>query len=203
MRRRGVLVALAFVGACHRLPSESHDAGAAVTLAPATPKVDVEVVVKNGCLSCHTDQMLEQQRLTPKQWAGEVKKMIGWGALVEPEVTDALVAYLAARFGPDAGPYDPSRIASAAAAAAIAPEADGPLGGGDAKRGALLFRLRCSPCHAENGRGQIGVNLVDRPLLYRATEFAAIVRAGKGRMPPAPDLSDGAVGDLLADLRRR
>ena len=45
------------------------------------------------------------------------------------------------------------------------------------------------------------MNLVDKPRLYRAPEFSAIVRAGKGRMPAYEQLSDEQLADLLAFLR--
>lgn len=54
-----------------------------------------------ACLQCHSASMATQQTLTEKQWGREVDKMIGWGAAVPADRRDALVAYLAARFGPD------------------------------------------------------------------------------------------------------
>jgi len=62
----------------------------------------------------------------------------------------------------------------------------------------------CAPCHAEDGRGaEVGVNLVDRPLLYRAADFARWVRVGRGRMPGFKDVGDAQIADLLAHLRAR
>jgi mono/diheme cytochrome c family protein len=163
--------------------------------------VSPEWLVKNDCLACHTVQMLEEQRLTPKQWGAVVKKMVGWGAPVDPATSDLLVAYLADHYGPDAGAYDPPLLAPAEATLALAPEEDGPLAGGEPARGATLYRDRCAACHGAEARGQLGVALVDRPLLYRAASFAAVIRKGKGRMDPAPDTSDGEIADLLAHLR--
>ena len=55
---------------------------------------------KRACTTCHETDIIEQQRLTRGRWVGSVDKMIRWGATVTPEEKDALVDYLAARFGP-------------------------------------------------------------------------------------------------------
>ena len=148
--------------------------------------------------------MIAQQRLTPTQWAGVVKKMHGWGAPVEPENIDALVAYLAATYGPTAGPYRVETLSAVEAAAAVASQPDGPFAGGDAGRGAVTYHELCATCHADDARGAaLGVCLADRPLLYRAADFSRIVRTGRGRMPAfrEHDVPDPSVADLLAHLR--
>ena len=196
--------ALLALAACHGAASEgpraSTDAAPGIAADAAAP-VDPAWLVKNDCLSCHTEQMLEQQRLTPKQWAAVVKKMTGWGAPVEPEVAGDLALYLADRYGPDAGAYDPPSLPPSEAARALAPEDAGALPKGDATRGASLFRDRCAACHGADGRGQLGVCVVDRPLLDRPAAFAAVIRAGKGRMAPAAETTDQEIADLLAHLR--
>ena len=55
---------------------------------------------KRVCTTCHETDIIEQQRLTRPRWVGSVDKMIRWGAAVKPEEKDAIVDYLAARFGP-------------------------------------------------------------------------------------------------------
>lgn len=55
---------------------------------------------KRACTPCHETDIIEQQRLTRGRWVGSVDKMIRWGATVTPEERDALVDYLASRFGP-------------------------------------------------------------------------------------------------------
>jgi hypothetical protein len=52
-----------------------------------------------ACLSCHSTDLLRQQRLTEAQWAASVNKMVGWGAEVPEEKKDELVKYLAFHFG--------------------------------------------------------------------------------------------------------
>ena len=172
--------------------------------APILPEAAAHALIVDNCLSCHTEEMIAQQRLTQKQWEGVVKKMHGWGAAVEPENIDPLVAYLAATYGPSAGSYRVPTISAAEAAAALAPQPDGPFAGGDAKRGAVTYHELCATCHAENARGAaLGVALADRPLLYRAADFAHTIRLGRGRMPAfrEPDLPNPQLADLLAHLR--
>jgi hypothetical protein len=59
-------------------------------------KADVEA----ACYSCHSADLLAQQRLTEKQWTATVEKMIRWGAVVPPAKQPAMIAYLAKSFGP-------------------------------------------------------------------------------------------------------
>lgn len=80
------------------------------------------------------------------------------------------------------------------------PEANPP---GDPTRGKTLFDTRCLVCHGADGRGTIGVNITDRPILQQATTFIASVKVGRGRMPPHPDLDAAQFGDLLAWLRTK
>ena len=169
--------------------------------APAAPvAIDPRKLVTDNCLSCHANDMLAQQRLTSAQWAKVVKKMAGWGALIEPANTDALVAYLAASYGADAGPYASASITPAEAAAQLAPQDDGAFAGGDPVHGTKVFGERCAACHGLDAHGGIGVNLVDRPILYRPGQLAQTVRAGKGRMTPFTG-SDRDLADVVAYLR--
>jgi cytochrome c5 len=160
-------------------------------------------VVTNACTSCHAGLMLEQQRLTPAQWEAVTKKMEGWGAQVEPERHALLVRYLSAQYTVDGPPYVPARIDALAAAKALAPEPDGVYAGGSAERGRALYVEACAACHGADARGgEAAIVLHDRPILYRANDFARIVATGKGRMPSFT-LPRQAVADLLAHLRRQ
>lgn len=214
MSRRALLFVLlaALGGGCHRERDRPAPDATASAPAPASAAAasDANVVseatgrslVENNCLSCHAADMVAQQRLTAKQWASVVKKMHGWGAPVEPENVEPLIAYLAAHQGPSAAPYAPAAVPAAEAARAVDPLPDGPFAGGDAKKGLVAYHEMCAPCHAENGRGaEVGVNLVDRPLLHRAADFARWVRVGRGRMPGFKDVGDAQIADLLAHLR--
>jgi mono/diheme cytochrome c family protein len=208
-----LLTALALAGAaCSKqraLENRAADAAASVpadagaSSSSATPAVSPEegrALVKNACLSCHSDEMLAQQRLTPAQWTKVVTKMVSWGANLEPNDTAPLIAWLSATYTVDAGTYIPAAIPAAAAPAELAPLPDGPFANGDPERGRPLYVDKCSGCHGPYARGHIGVLLVDRPFLYRASEVAETIRRGRGKMTPMV-MSDADIADILAHLR--
>jgi mono/diheme cytochrome c family protein len=185
-------------------PSAPSASVASVATTPSPSTSDGKKLVAGACLSCHAEEMLAQQRLPKEKWAAEVKKMAGWGANLDPSDNDALVAYLAATYGPDAGAWEPETITAADAKKALEPVDDGPLGGGDATRGKPLYVEQCSACHGVDGRGAqgaLGVTLTERPILYRAADLAAIVRKGRGKMTPLPNDTDAQIADVLAYLR--
>ena len=216
-RTTGLLLALcaSFTGGCKSeqgspAPASSRTLVASAS-APASPAVapllspgDARALIAESCLSCHAQEMIAQQRLTPTQWRAVVKKMHGWGAPVEAENIDPLVAYLATIYGPAAGPYRVATLSPADAEAAIAPRPDGLFAGGNAGRGKATYHELCATCHGEEARGaELGVGLADRPLLHHATDFARIVRSGRGRMPAfrEQDVPDPRIADVLAHLR--
>lgn len=162
--------------------------------------LDARAIAEKSCGSCHTMEMLAQQRLTDAQWTKTVTKMVSWGANLEASETPALIAWLSAEYGPDAGPYPTPELEETKAAAAEGALLDGPFAGGGAERGHALYTDRCSGCHGPEARGHIGVNLVDRPFLYRAGDVAQTIRKGRGKMPPAK-IADPEVADILAYLR--
>jgi len=177
----------------------SADGGEGGATAAATA-ADGKEIVRGACLSCHSEHMLAQQRLTTAQWTKTVSKMAAWGANLDPKDAPALVAYLSATSGLDAGPYVAEMVPAAEALAEIAPTPDAPFPAGDAGRGKPLFIEKCSGCHGADAHGAIGVALVDKPFLYRAADFAKQVRRGRGKMLPLP-LTDAEIGDVLAYLR--
>ena len=168
--------------------------------AAAAVSADGREIVRGACLSCHSEQMLAQQRLTPAQWTKTVGKMVVWGANLDPKEVEPLVAYLSATSGVDAGPYVPDEVSAKEALAEVAATPDDPIPAGVIERGQPLFLDKCSGCHGSDARGATGVALVDRPFLYRAADFASTVRRGRGKMIPQA-LSDAQIGDVLAYLR--
>jgi mono/diheme cytochrome c family protein len=176
------------------------DAGVNISTKPA-PELAPEQLQLLACQSCHATDILSQQRLTAGQWEKVLKKMLGWGALLDEADAHRLVEALSASRGNTAPPYSPPTLSAKAAAEALEPLPDGPFSGGKKERGLALYQARCLSCHGVDAHGLIGVNLTDRPILYRAAEFAEQVKKGRGRMPPAPDLKPRDVGDLLAYLR--
>ncbi len=207
------LVALAPFCACRRSPtgsgapttSASVSSLTSASAAPSTSTSGGAGLVANNCLSCHSQDMLAQQRLTAAQWAKVVTKMHGWGAPMEDQKEiDAVAAHLASLYGPDAGPYTMPVMLAEHAEAALAPLPDGAFASGDAEKGAALYKELCATCHGANAQGdKLGVNLVDRPLLYRAPEFAERSRIGRGKMPAFPTLTDPQIASLLAHLRKQ
>jgi mono/diheme cytochrome c family protein len=207
VRRALVVLALGLAGcpeqkAAPDAGAPASDAQAAASAqAEASAPLDGKALATANCMACHSDEMLRQQRLTKAQWTNVVKKMSGWGATVEPSETAVLVDWLAATYGPDAGEFAPASVPADVAAAELAEVDDGPFAGGDAARGKDFFAMQCGGCHAPNARGQIGVNLVDRPILKRARDLAATVRKGRGKMTPLPAATDAQIADVVAYLR--
>lgn len=182
-------------------PKVEPDAGAASKdAAAAASTFDGPTVVKNACLSCHTEEMLKQQRLTQPQWTKVVTKMVTWGATLEGAEVAPLATYLATSYGLDAGAFEPSTPGPAEAIAELVPTDDAPFPKGDPEKGKATFADKCSGCHGADARGNVGINLVERPTLYRAADFAQTVRKGKGKMTPTA-LDDAQIGDVLAHLR--
>jgi mono/diheme cytochrome c family protein len=158
-------------------------------------------IVTQQCLACHGEEMLAQQRLTVKQWTAVLAKMHDWGAGLEADEVGPLAAHLARRHGAGQPAFEPQAV-PAAVKQAVEPLPDGRFSGGTPERGKTLYGEVCAGCHGVDGRGTLqGVCLVDRPLLYRAAEFAEVVRRGRGLMPPYPALSDGDIGAVLVHLR--
>ena len=75
-----------------------------------------------NCLMCHGEDMTTRQRLTTKQWAAEVEKMVGWGTPLPPERKQPLVDYLAEAY-PSTQPAPPVERISPERALALDPPA--------------------------------------------------------------------------------
>jgi mono/diheme cytochrome c family protein len=99
-----VLVAIVGLGAAAFDPSLPAF-GARVAELPAGPGREIAA---RACLTCHSSDILRQQRLTEAQWAASVKKMTGWGAPVSDDEIETLVKYLASHFGPDNDRFQPT-----------------------------------------------------------------------------------------------
>jgi hypothetical protein len=71
------------------------------------PAGEGKSVADSACLSCHSTDLVRQQRLTEKQWSANLTKMIGWGAEVPESKKETLLAYLVKNFGPDNDRFEP------------------------------------------------------------------------------------------------
>jgi cytochrome c2 len=184
-----------------------------LTLTAAQEKA-AQTDIQNDCIPCHSEEMLAQQRLTPKQWDKVLKRMKEWGSRLEASTMDEMVAYLSTRYGPSAPPFEPKEVDAKAALSPLEKQPDGPYKykKGDAKKGEALYKDACAVCHGEGksaggagggARGTAkGFVLADRPILYRAADFAEITRKGRRRMPAYPTYKDEDIAGLLAYLRR-
>src|SRR6185503_9821143 len=74
---------------------------------PLLPPGEARALAQTHCLTCHSSEMILQQRLTEQQWDAEVDKMQHWGAEIRDEDKAALVSYLVSRFGPDNDRFTP------------------------------------------------------------------------------------------------
>ena len=66
----------------------------------ALPDGDGASIADQRCLTCHSSDLLRQQRLTEAQWTAVVDKMARWGSGMREDERTPLIAYLAHHFGP-------------------------------------------------------------------------------------------------------
>jgi mono/diheme cytochrome c family protein len=158
-----------------------------------------------NCLMCHGEDMTTRQRLTAKQWSASVEKMVNWGTPLPPDRKQPLIDYLAETY-PTTQPAPPLERISPDRALALDPQpTPKALPSADLARGEALFAAHCAVCHASNARGgDLGTNLVEKPVLLREEEYRALIRDGRRRMPGfAAVLDERGQADLLAWLRRQ
>ena len=117
MRRTSPALAVAVLAGAGALLSAIEESPTTAPRAQALPELGTvlrplpdgpaKTVADAACLSCHSADMIRQQRLTRKQWEANVTKMIGWGAVVPDDQKNALVDYLFQNFGPDNDRFEP------------------------------------------------------------------------------------------------
>ena len=138
---------------------------------------------RNNCMMCHHGGLVESQRLSRAQWEAEVTKMVGWGApLPEPERAN-LIEYLVTEYGPEGPLPELPRRAIPAFETTHSPP-DRRASTDEAKRGASLYGIHCASCHGGSAvGGEVGINLVAKPILLDEDAYRAILKAGRNRMP--------------------
>ncbi len=166
----------------------------------------VQRSLAENCLMCHSEDMINRQRLTPKQWASEVEKMVGWGSPLPKEQAPALVEYLAKTYPATSTPAARQTIKADDALAIDRPILKSKLIDPDKAaldRGSRSFRQFCANCHGPEARGgDLGTNLVEKPILLRDDHYHAIIRNGLRRMPGFQAvLKPEQESELLAWLR--
>lgn len=127
MRRRARVPALAVAAIIASLaafqaigPASTYGSGAQSTLAAAgitLPPGAARETLAVSCQTCHSLQMVLQQRLPEKAWRNEITKMVHWGAVVTASKQASLAAYLARNLGPTV-PVQPASLVRAPSAAA-------------------------------------------------------------------------------------
>lgn len=141
-----------------------------------------ERAFQENCLICHGRELTTRQRLSPAQWQAEVTKMIGWGAPVPPDAVTDLTAWLVREF-PTGRPVAPAARMEARVLKAALPAAPADLKP-DAASGRALFEAHCANCHGREAQGgDLGPNLVERPVLVLDSTWHEAVTVGRRRMP--------------------
>lgn len=95
-------------------------------------------LMKTQCLTCHGDDLIQQQRLNKAGWTREVEKMMRWGAVVNDADKEHLVEYLTATYPQRPFSKEPP------AAPTPAPEAAA------LARGKAMFEAKCLKCHGDD-----------------------------------------------------
>jgi ubiquinol-cytochrome c reductase cytochrome c subunit len=157
---------------------------------------------EENCLMCHAAELTTAQRLSPAQWRAEVDKMIGWGSPLPREDVGRLASYLAREYPTDSPGPSPERLPAEKALNLDLPEPSPPPTG-DASLGASLFTKNCANCHGPAALGgDLGTNLVEKPILLRPEAYRGLVRAGLRRMPGfRSTLTTSQEADVLSYLR--
>ena len=61
----------------------------------------MQTKVKAACTSCHSATRITEQHLTRRQWANQLSKMEGLGAVISDSDRKGMLDYLTRNFGPD------------------------------------------------------------------------------------------------------
>lgn len=69
----------------------------------ALPPGPMQAKIKAACTQCHSASRITEQQLTRKQWADQLDKMEGLGAVIPESDRSAMLAYLTKNFGPGKG----------------------------------------------------------------------------------------------------
>ncbi|MFM7316616.1 MAG: c-type cytochrome, partial [bacterium] len=137
------------------------------------------------CNTCHSREMIEQQDLTLAQWQAEVLKMINWGSTL-PKDYQGLMAEHLSRLYPKGQTPKVARISPEVALAESLGLDLAAVSGDErqSEKAAGLYQTQCANCHGPEGKGaELGIRLVDRPMLTHPAAFGEITRKGRGIMP--------------------
>src|SRR3954454_20430850 len=100
--------------------------------------------------------------------------------------------------GCSSGSAGPATEASSTTATASSAETRRP----GESQGKFVFRTKCSACHGTHGEGNLGPSLVDIAEKMTEADQVALVRSGRGRMPPfAPALTNADIAAVVTYTR--
>ena len=164
----------------------------------------IERAINENCLICHSNELIQTQRLTPAQWKAEVEKMVGWGSPLPAELHVQVIDHLSARYG-SSMPTTPEVRTNLSKFQSIRVASNVDREWGDRRLGATLYAENCANCHGVDGQGaDLGNNLVEKPVLLDMKSYEQVVRDGRGRMPGFSTKFKSNEGkDVLAWLRAR
>lgn len=161
-----------------------------------------EGLVLARCGTCHSTDLIMQQRLDRPRWQATVGKMIHWGAELSDEEADLLVEFLAARFHPTASGLVPLSEIGEAEPLQAEPLSMQERPNGVAQQGAALFATNCQACHGAGAGGGFGPKLAGNPILHAEASFWETVLYGRGPMPAwEHGLSRQDIADIQAWLK--
>jgi mono/diheme cytochrome c family protein len=182
------------------------------SLSPSRADDDEEAAIRReearrsfveNCLMCHGEEMTSRQRLTTKQWSAEVEKMVNWGSPLPTDRKQPMIDYLSETYPSTKLAPKPERINARAAIEGDQQPLFKPLTNAKAESGSTLFAAHCAVCHGANAKGgELGTNLVEKPVLLREEEFRSVLKEGRRKMPGFANVLDEArQTDVLAWLR--
>lgn len=137
------------------------------------------------CNTCHSREMIEQQDLTLAQWQAEVLKMINWGSTLPKDYQGLMAEHLSRLYPkgqiPKVGQIAPEVALEESRGRDLTAVSRDEAGNAKA---AGLYQNQCANCHGPEGKGaELGIRLVDRPILTHPDSFAEITQKGRGIMP--------------------
>jgi len=67
------------------------------------PPGPMQAKVKAACAQCHDAGRITEQHMTRDEWAKELEKMEGLGAVIPDDDRERILSYLTKNFGPEKG----------------------------------------------------------------------------------------------------
>jgi mono/diheme cytochrome c family protein len=173
-------------------PSRAERANRTATI--TLPEGAGKELVATRCSLCHSLEKVVSATRTRADWEITTVDMQRRGMNATPDQMQAMISYLQAHF-------------STAAQASPQARTQSPhIGPGTATTGQEIFTQKCFQCHSVlPDQVRFGPSLYaemrkPRPKLAE-TQIRTILKDGKGKMPPAKDLSKEDVDNLLAYIR--